>query len=417
MLFYIKSSFWPIPIVLSLIAILSAVGVIQLDAWQNSLPDEQHLFSMPAETARAILSSISGAMITIVSLVFSLTLVTLSFVSQQLGPRVLLRFKDDRSTQIVLGTIIATFLFALVSLMRSADEAVVGKSSSVSVLLASGLAVTSIVSIIHFIHHIATRIQADYLLRELGDDLCKSAHKHFKRIEASGVTASRQADQFLKTLSQYNAYQLCQTSSGYLAALDLQQVTKLAKSHGFVLRMKILPGDFALQSTCIAEIYSSNELDWDTLKKSLSEAFQWSVQRTPEASLEYEVNALAEVALRALSPSLNDPYTAMACVDRLAEGYYILCQRKTDQQVEVSEEGTLLVLFKPEPLARYVDLGFYQIARNGAEHVLVLDRIASRCRELRELCLQKEEERLFQYLERHCSDAIAALPLAEQYHS
>jgi uncharacterized membrane protein len=124
------------------------------------------LITMPIESARLALSTIAGSMITIASLVFSMTLVALTLVSQQFGPRILMLFMDDRETQVVLGLFVGTFMFALIILLRLGDEAMGNRVPGVAVIAAAALTILSLGMMIRFIHHISMRIQADVLIAD-----------------------------------------------------------------------------------------------------------------------------------------------------------------------------------------------------------------------------------------------------------
>jgi len=385
--FAIRSNFWFIPALLSLIAIIAAFFIVEADLWiaQSVLKGYIPSLRMPVESARLVLSTIAGSMITVASLVFSLTLVALTMISQQLGPRALLHFMDDRPTQIVLGLFIATFLFALVVLTRLDEEVVDGRVPGLAVIAAVGLSVVALGTVIHFIHHIATRIQADVLVAELGSDFRHAAETFVSRVTSGDAFESDdEREKLLARFADDDCYEIALESSGYLLRFDAHAMCRLAKKHGLVLRVEERPGAFVLAGhpllTAVAD--GNGEVQDSTLSHFRGELSVGS-RRTPQASIEFDLKALVEVALRALSPGINDPYTAAACIDRLADGIRVLMARATEQRVTRDGDGNVRVLHMPEPFNRNLSLAFDSIITAGQGQAIILSKLAEVLSQLR----------------------------------
>ncbi|MFP4538933.1 MAG: DUF2254 domain-containing protein [Dichotomicrobium sp.] len=386
-LFAIRSNFWFIPTLLSLIGIIAALLIVDADIWIASGALEGYLpnLQMPLESARPVLSTIAGSMITVASLVFSLTLVALTMISQQLGPRPLLHFMDDRPTQIVLGLFVATFLFALVALTRLDEEVFQGHVPGFAVITAVGLSVASLGMVIHFIHHIATRIQADVLIAELGAEFRAAAQAFVRQGEAGNAFADR--NERVSLLNRFGASRLREIaleSSGYLLRFDADAICRLAKQHGLILRMEARPGAFVLAGSPLLTATAEGDAEVDDEKLSKIRG-QLSVgsHRTPQSSIEFELKALVEVALRALSPGVNDPYTAAACIDRLADGMRVLMGRETEQQVTRDADGQVRIIHQPEPFERNLSIAFDPIIRAGQDQEIILSKFAEVLSQLR----------------------------------
>ncbi len=375
----VRLNFWFIPTLLSFGAIVAAFVVIQIDlSFRDHGLGYFGNLSMPIEGARLALSTIAGSMITVSSLVFSLTLVALTMVSQQLGPRILMLFMDDRPTQIVLGLFVATFIFSLVVLLRIGDVAIEGRVPGIAVVSAAVMAIFSLGMMIHFIHHIATRIQADVLITRMGNDLCQAA-EHF-------VAQGSQQESFADDLEQNQIVQLFDHGktesialerSGYLSRLDVEGATDYASKENLMLRMEHRPGAFLLSDmpvlsvVCLVADKRLTEEDRDCLRGLLSV----TSRRTPEASLEFEICALVEVALRALSPGLNDPFTAMACIDRLGDGMKVIMERDGEQRVSRDVDGKIRVVHIREPFSRYLRTAFAAIHEAAQDNRMVQDKL------------------------------------------
>lgn len=404
-IFVVRSNFWFIPALLSLLAILGAFFIVEADLWIRRSPLEGYVPSlrMPVESARLLLSTIAGSMITVASLVFSLTLVALTMVSQQLGPRLLLRFMDDRPTQIVLGLFVATFLFALVVLTRLDNEVIDGQVPGLAVVAAVALSVVALGMVIHFIHHIATRIQADVLVAELGSDFRKAAETFVSRGRAEDAFADDgEREELLRRFAEGKCFEVALQKSGYLLRFDAEAMCRLAREHGLVVRVEERPGAFVLAGHPLltAAPDGDDEIEDGTLGKLRGQlSVGW--RRTPQASVEFDLKALLEVALRALSPGINDPYTAAACIDRLADGMRVLMARETEQRVTRDGDGKARIIHMPEPFEGILSLAFDPIIKAGQDQAIILSKLAEVLSQLRgTACYLHQEEAITEQLGR-----------------
>jgi len=404
-IFAVRSNFWFIPALLSLIAIFAAFFVVEADLWIAGSAVEGYVPSlrMPVESARLVLSTIAGSMITVASLVFSLTLVALTMISQQLGPRALLHFMDDRPTQIVLGLFIATFLFALVVLTRLDYEVVSGEVPGLAVMVAVALSVVALGMVIHFIHHIATRIQADVLIAELGGDLRAAAQTFVSRGRAEDAFQDGvERDNLLRRFAQTKTFGVALESSGYLLRFDPDAMCRLAEKHGLVLRVEERPGAFVLAGHPLLSAIpdNGNEIE-DSALSAFRGQLSLGSRRTPQSSIEFDLKALVEVALRALSPGINDPYTAAACIDRLADGIRVLMNRETEHRVTRDGEGNVRIIHMPETFERNLSLAFDPIIKAGQDHEIVVSKLAEVLSQLRSLvCYAHQEDVISENLQR-----------------
>lgn len=393
LIFAIRSSFWLIPILLGLLALIVAIFVVESDfALQRRglyIPSQ---WAMPVASARVALSTIAGSMITVATLVFSMTLVALTMVSRQLGPRVLLHFMDDRQTQVVLGLFIATFIFALIVLMHVGDEAVGDRVPGIAVAVTAGLAIMSLGMMIHFIHHIATRIQADVIIHELGDDLNRALSAFVQRSQdENSIPDASEYRSIDKLFNSGRERRLTLSRSGYLRRLDESGACSLAGEHGLIVKMLGRPGEFILAETPVAMVASTDkaEIEDETIEAVLG-MFSAAPRRTPEASIEFEINALAEVALRALSPGVNDPYTAISCLYRLTDGMRLLMRRKSDRRISRDGEGAIRIVHREEPFSRYLSIAFDTMREAAGQQTLVLTELQRMLENLRSLASDEQ---------------------------
>ena len=404
-LFAIRSNFWFIPALLALAAVLVAVFIVELDSrlLRSSLGRFSPSDGMPIESVRVVLSTIAGSMITVAALVFSMTLVALTMVSQQFGPRLLLRFMDDRPTQFVLGLFLATFIYALIVLVRVGQWSSDYQVSGLAVLIAAALAVVSMGAVIHFIHHVATRIQADVLIAELGDELRNAARLAVEAEQAQAAFRDADERQSARHLFEgEGGRRIALDRSGYVNYFDTAAALATAHEAGLVVRFKVRRGEFVLAGAPVMTVVASSgcgsgaiELDDETIE-ALRGTVSAARRRTPEASMEFEINALVEVALRALSPGINDPHTAMTCIDWLADGMVVLMELQGGPNVVRDEDEVVRVIFDSGSFEHFMATAFHPIRHAASGKVEVLVRLGRVLGELYSVARGRDEKAVIQ---------------------
>ncbi|MFN2328532.1 MAG: DUF2254 domain-containing protein [Chromatocurvus sp.] len=321
----LQSSFWFLPFLMALGAGLLAIALVMLDeAWGNAWLKTQPwargwMYGGDADGASDVLGIIAGSMIAMAGVVFSMTLVALSLASSQFGPRLLRNFMRDRVNQAVLGTFISTFLYSLLVLrsIRHADAAefVPHLSVSVSVLFA----LLSLGVFIYFIHHVAVSIQGNEIVARVGSELLCCIDNMALNERWESVSRDNGDGESHPAGHRENGGEpgqvLCQTD-GYLQIIDRDTLLALAVRTDTVMEVVCRPGHYAISDIPIVLIWPSAALD-SGLEKEVREAFAFGNQRTSAQDIEFPLDQLVEVAVRALSPGINDPFTAINCVDRL----------------------------------------------------------------------------------------------------
>jgi uncharacterized membrane protein len=308
----IHASLWFVPAVMTLAAAALALGAGRLDSAVSEFGAmEPWLFHGDPEALRTLYSTVAGSMITVAGVSYSITMVAMSLASSQLGPQILRNFRRDRSNQLVLGAFIATFLYCLLALWTGTgreafDEYKPSITASVALLMATG----SLFLLIYFIHHIALSIQADYVIDQVSMDLQRSLAVAFP---ADAVPTRQQLD-------EEEDDECCLVTSplgGYLQGIDEVGLVNLACRHDLRLVVQRRPGHFLMESGALVKVLGRRSVDPD-LTRRIRRAFIIGGRRTADQDPEQGIHQLVEVAVRALSPSLNDPFTAMTCVDRLS---------------------------------------------------------------------------------------------------
>lgn len=413
----VRSSFWFVPAVMAAGAVTLAFVSITLDETVKdwSALGLDWIFSGDAEGAATILGTLAGSMITITGVVFSMTLVALSLTSSQLGPRLLHNFMSDTTTQMVLGTFVSTFLYCLLILrtIRREEGAIFVPHLSVS--LAVLFAVVSVAVLIYFIHHVSRSIQANQIMAKVGTELNEEIECLFPvRIGSGGprVAAKQPSDHFLDAFDQ-TARPVCSTKDGYLQFIDGDGLIELAEKENIVIRLVRQPGHYMVAGSPLAMVWPENRLS-DTLEERIHTAFALGNQRTPGQDIEFSVNQLVEIAVRALSPGVNDPFTAVSCVDHLGSALCRLAQRELPSQYRHDEQDQLRLIAPVVTFAEITDAAFNQIRQYGRSSAAVTIRMLETISVIAEFA-QRPEERaaLLRHAEMIARGARDGLPEAD----
>jgi len=365
------------------LAVALAVSAVELDKavaedWLKSLG---WIYSGGAEGASLLLGTVAGSMIAIAGTVFSMTLVALSLASSQLGPRLLRNFMRDTANQVVLGTFVATFVYCLLVLrtIRRADEIAFVPHLSVSIGLL--LAMVSIGVLIYFIHHVSVSIQADEVVARVGRELENGIDRLFPgHLGKPGSKVSQApSDADLPATFAREARAVGALKDGYLQLIDADALMALAAEEDLLLRLERRPGHYLVKGRAMVIVWPGDRVT-ETLVDKLNAAFVLGNQRTAAQDVEFSFQQLVEIAVRALSPGINDPFTAIACVDRLGSGLCRLARRDMPSALRFDPHGRLRLVAPGSSFAGIVDMAFNQIRQsarsNPAVAIRMLDAIA-----------------------------------------
>lgn len=345
-----RNGFWFLPAVMAVLAVLLSVVTITIDergtpTWLLQL---RFIFMNGPGGARDLLSTIAGSLISVAGVVFSLTIVSLTLASQQFGPRLMGNFMRDRGNQVVLGTFTSTFLYCLL-VLRTVQSETGGRDAFVphmSVTVALLLAVITLGATIYFIHHIASSIQVENVIGKVANSLTEhieasNDHDLFPAGQGQPLSGPVRLPEGFETLSKTISSQ----GEGYLQAVDGDGLLQMATKHDAVIRLRHRPGAFLLEGQVIADVYPASESG--EVEENLIRYLTFGVGRSPGQDIESMFDQLLELALRALAPSTNDPFTAISCVNRIAAGLLALDRRRLPATARANDEGELRLLIPP----------------------------------------------------------------------
>lgn len=367
----LRGSLWFVPGSMSLGALGLAMACARLDAaaasWGTLSP---YLYHGSPENARLLLSTVAGSMITVAGVSFSVTMVALSLASSQLGPRLLGNFMRDPGNQVVLGGFIATFLFCLLSLGSAPQQQVAFISVSASVALL--LAVVSLLLFIYFIHHIATSLQADHVVQSVAADLRKSLNLIFPANPDARDETADAGD--ARSIVDRATIEVCASATGYVQAVDESGLLDLAEENDLWFQVVRRPGDFVTRGSELVRVAGSDNLDAE-LEARLQNAFIIGGNRTADQDPEFGVHQLVEIALRALSPGINDPFTAIACIDHLSGILAEIADRAERAPWRRDSRNTMRLALDAIEFRGVLDAAFNQIRQNAMGSPAVVLRL------------------------------------------
>lgn len=367
----LRTSFWFVPLLMALSAVGLANGLVALDASVSGRALAQSvgwIWSGGAGGARSLLSTVASSMITVAGTVFSITIAALTLASSQFGPRLLRNFTRDTGNQVVLGTFVSTFLFCLLVLraVRGQNEGDFVPYLSITVGLL--LAAVSIGVLIYFIHHVAVSIQAEHLVATVGRELrSRVVRLQPQEVEEDGLAAACDGP----SLPDHACAAVQADASGYVQQVDRASIVSQATEDGLQIRLERQPGDFVMEGEALMWVWTrSGRLEPDR-SRSLQEAVSLGDQRTPTADLRYGVQQLTEIASRALSPGINDPFTAVACTDWLMDALARVARREPLPRCHRDATGEWRLLEQPADFDELARLSIGPLRAYGARSAIV----------------------------------------------
>lgn len=368
----LRTSFWFVPALMTAGAAVLAVGMVWVDHTLDErwLGEAEWIYTGSAEGARSLLSTLASAMITVSGVVFSIMIVALTLASSQLGPRLLRNFMRDLGNQVTLGTFIATFVYCLlvVRTVRGSDGGEFVPHVAVSVAIV--LALASLGVLIFFIHHAAASIQASNVITAVGGELEQAIDRLFPQQMGVGSGDVGIDDVPAADHPPPDAAPLLAERTGYVQVIDEQRLMALAAERDVVVHLLRRPGHFVAPHLPVAAIRPAARAD-GALAAAVRDTIVVGSQRTLAQDVEFAIDQLVEVAVRALSPGVNDPFTAIQCVERLGAALARLADGRIPSAHRRDETGRLRVIVYPWSFDALLDAAFNQIRQHARTSVAV----------------------------------------------
>ncbi len=339
----LRTNLWLVPTVEIVLAVLLFAGTYALDraAYDGSIQLPSFVISGTPDAARQILTTTAAAVITVVTLVFSITIVTLTLASTQFGPRMLRNFIRDWITQFTLGSFVATFVYAILALIsihpRGHGEFVPHLSITVTMVLV----ILDVAVLVVFIDHIAKSIQLPQVIASIARDLSRAIDAEVAPPAADAPKAGPSLSEMLVRLEDDSGV-VRAPSSGYLQYVSMSTLIEISSRGHAVIRLLRRPGHFVSEGEPLAMVWPAAAAPG--VARALGGAHATGPHRTLTQDLSFAVDQLAEIAIRALSPAVNDTFTALACIDWLADGLGKIADRWRPSTVHRDAAGRVRVI-------------------------------------------------------------------------
>ncbi len=355
----IRESYWFLPGSMSLTAVFLAIGAGPLDrAVDPLLPDWLGLGrSIDPDSARAILTVAAGSTVGVAGVAFSILVAAMAFASGQFGPRVVGNLMRDRVNQTVLGVFLATFLFCLLSLRLVGLE----RTPTLTIVVSVLLAVASVGALIHFFHHAPETIRLSSIVATSGRALISLIERRFPLPEetdidtdpeaGAGADAGRPRETDGWEGHDGDPVPLVPARDGYLRIIDFDGLMSLAARHDIVIRIDRMPGDFIAAGRPLAWLSPRSRVRDECIRAALGK-FDIGEGRSPAQDANMLAQQLCDIAARALSTGINDPRTAMSCLDWIGAALSRAARGRQRPSTLRDVDGRARIALRPHTVAQ-----------------------------------------------------------------
>jgi uncharacterized membrane protein len=367
----VRTGFWFVPIVMLMASAALALLLLFIDGHLDPGAKQtlHWAYSGGPEGARSLLSTIAGSMITAASVTFSLASVALSISSQQYGSRVLRNFMRDTITQVLLGTFLSTFIYCVlvVRTIRGSDYGG-GFVPAISVTVAILLSVASLVLLVFFIHHISSSIQASRIIGVISINIRSTVPHLYPHgsgepyIDQTHVEETFSGPQLTIGL----------VDSGYVQSIDLSTMLSIATEHHLIVEVLVQPGDALVLGDPVLRVWGAAQLE-ERATHRLLRSFLLGGDRTAEQDIRYQFQQMTDVVVRALSPGINDPFTAINGTDELARNLQLMARQGPRNGNLQDKHGELRVVAPLATVGELLQQTVGHIAIYAAKDAFVMD--------------------------------------------
>jgi uncharacterized membrane protein len=369
----LKVSFWFAPLVMSLGAILLAWAMYWVDVHipNELLQNNRLVLSGSVVELRGFLFTMATTVLATAGVVFTLLTLPLSTVAAQYGSRLLRVFLGDRTTQLVLGMFVGTFVYCIAAAISLPPVKVQPEGPQVTATIGLLLMLATFTSLILLIQHISTMLQAPNIAAAAGAELLDVVRAEIPDEVRSGDDQRQSGQEAPDTLVETEGYLVRVRDTGYIQYIDPEYVLHLARERNLVIRLLPKPGHFVWRGAVVALAWPASLVD-ERLEGQIRHAFQIGNRRTPTQDVEYAVNQLVEMAVRAMSPAINDPFTAMTCLDYVGNGLALFIRQGEKSPHYFDRDGRLCLVLEPVTFDELLSAAFNMLRHASCDNASVL---------------------------------------------
>jgi uncharacterized membrane protein len=381
----LRTTFWLVPTLLVIVAALLFVVTFQVDlaAYHRHLTLPFWIRTGSADAGRQVLIAIAAAIITVVGVVFSITILALTLASQQFGPRMMRNFIRDVGNQMTLGVFVGTFVYSVLALGSITSSSHGDFVPHLSIAVAEALLLVDLGVLIYFIHHISKSIQLPEVIAGIARDLFRAIDAEFPisgphDTEVSRENVGRSVPELLQLIDERGAV-VPSSTSGYVQFVGYAQLVDIACRTDSVIRLNHRPGHFIATGRPLATVWPGGAAGQVAL--ALSKAHVTGPHRTLMQDPVFAIDQLVEIAIRALSPAVNDTFTALTCIDWLSAGLIQVSNRTLSEGIYRDRFNRVRLIETDPSYARMVNRAFDKIRQSSrgmpAVFIRMLDSLAS----------------------------------------
>ena len=372
---HLVNGFWFVPLLISLLGPLLALFFLALDHYVGQV-DRTFLFSGGAAEASIILSTIAGALITVVALTFSITIIVLQLVSSQYTPRALRGFLQDRMTQVVAGSFFAISTYCLIVLTTLPDSSSRNQSffPAISITVAMILGSLGLVLLLIFIHHTGSVIQVTDITARIAMQTMQAMDPQYQTLISEPLEAETSSPIRTRYVEEIPA-RFYATRPGYIQRIVFSHLSNILQRPGLYLYLPVCPGDFVTEETVIAEVWPAQAADM-ACRKAIYDSIYIERERDFYQDALFGVRQLADIALRALSPAVNDPTTGVLCIKYLQAVFEHFMRGQPQPNVfHMAKGASILEVRQPtfrEYLEVFPEIGHYAGGNTRVNNALLM---------------------------------------------
>jgi uncharacterized membrane protein len=369
----LKVSFWFAPVVMSLGAILLAGFMYWVDGRipAETLQERYLILSGTPSELRTLLIGMASTILATAGVVFTLLTLPLSTVAAQYGSRLLRVFLGDRTTQLVLGMFVATFVYCLVAALAIPPTNIEPQGPRVTATVGLVLMLGTFGSLILLVQHISTMLQAPNIVAAAGAELREVVRAEIPEEIRNDDHREAGLETRIASLVETDGYAVRVRRTGYIQYIDPQNLMTLARERNLVIRLLYKPGQVVFCDTRVALVWPAAQVD-DGLDRQIRNAFRIGNGRTPTQDVAYAFNQLVEIAVRAMSPAINDPFTAMTCLDYMGEGLVLFIRQGEKDSHFYDQDNQLRLILKPVTVAELASTAFDMLRHCSCDNAGVL---------------------------------------------
>jgi uncharacterized membrane protein len=391
----LRTTFWLVPTVLVVAAVALFAVTLEIDqiVYHHHVALPHWITSGSADAGRQVVVAIAAAVITVLGVVFSITILALTLASQQFGPRMMRNFVRDLGNQMTLGVWVATFVYSVLVLVSIAGNFV----PHVSITVAEALLLVDLAVLIYFIHHIATSIQLPEVIAGIARDLHQAVDAEFPipalavggvgRVDGHGPGVDEITD-----LLGEGGVTVPSLRSGYLQFVGYGDLVRIAEESDAVIRLTYRPGHFVVAGRPLATVWPPNAAP--RVATALDRTHLTGPHRTIQQDPVFAIDQLVEIAIRALSPAVNDTFTALTCIDWLSAGLCQISRRVLAEGVYRDRSGAIRLIEADPSYRRMVDRSFDKVRQAGRGMPAVLIRLLEAIAHIMESTVSRDQRQV-----------------------